>query len=198
MALELGERSEVHSGDSNSIACASSMACNLRCLVFDHWRTAGDGHRRTYQVDCRHSQHPNSYAARAASAGTRSLKARRQGPQLARPGDRRTPGLGVETRILQLTEPVPGALALNADSVQTVYADYQELSLGREGLDPHLRDDSHADRAAGPVHRHRAGFRSCPSFVGTAVDPCRRNPGRGGWRLHSQARRSIVVMNWAS
>jgi nitrogen fixation/metabolism regulation signal transduction histidine kinase len=44
------------------------------------------------------------------------------------------PGLGVETRILQLVEPVPSALALNADSVQTVYADYQELSLGREGL----------------------------------------------------------------
>jgi nitrogen fixation/metabolism regulation signal transduction histidine kinase len=44
------------------------------------------------------------------------------------------PGLGVETRILQLTDPVPAALALNADSVQSVYADYQELSLGREGL----------------------------------------------------------------
>ena len=44
------------------------------------------------------------------------------------------PGLGVETRILQLADPVPNALALNADSVQTVYADYQELSLGREGL----------------------------------------------------------------
>lgn len=44
------------------------------------------------------------------------------------------PGLGVETRILQLTDPVPAALARNADSVQTVYADYQELSLGREGL----------------------------------------------------------------
>ncbi len=44
------------------------------------------------------------------------------------------PGLGVETRILQLTDPVPAALAVNADSVQTVYADYQELSLGREGL----------------------------------------------------------------
>jgi nitrogen fixation/metabolism regulation signal transduction histidine kinase len=44
------------------------------------------------------------------------------------------PGLGVETRILQLTDPVPTSLALNADSVQTVYADYQELSLGREGL----------------------------------------------------------------
>ena len=43
-------------------------------------------------------------------------------------------GLGVETRILQLIDPVPGSLALNADSVQTVYADYQELSLGREGL----------------------------------------------------------------
>ena len=44
------------------------------------------------------------------------------------------PGLGVETRILQLTDPVPASLAQNADSVQTVYADYQELSLGREGL----------------------------------------------------------------
>ncbi|WP_291983570.1 ATP-binding protein [Candidatus Accumulibacter sp. ACC005] len=44
------------------------------------------------------------------------------------------PGLGAETRILQLTEPVPATLAVNADSVQTVYADYQELSLGREGL----------------------------------------------------------------
>jgi nitrogen fixation/metabolism regulation signal transduction histidine kinase len=44
------------------------------------------------------------------------------------------PGLGGETRILQLSDPVPAALALNADSVQTVYADYQELSLGREGL----------------------------------------------------------------
>ena len=43
-------------------------------------------------------------------------------------------GLGAETRILQLTEPVPSALALNANSVQAVYADYQELSLGREGL----------------------------------------------------------------
>ncbi|WP_300453748.1 ATP-binding protein [Accumulibacter sp.] len=44
------------------------------------------------------------------------------------------PGLGVETRILQLTDPVPAALAQNADAVQTVYGDYQELSLGREGL----------------------------------------------------------------
>ncbi|MCM8612149.1 ATP-binding protein [Accumulibacter sp.] len=43
-------------------------------------------------------------------------------------------GLGVETRLLQLIDPVPSALALNADRVQTVYADYQELSLGREGL----------------------------------------------------------------
>ena len=42
--------------------------------------------------------------------------------------------LGAEGRILQLIDPVPSSLALNADSVQTVYADYQELSLGREGL----------------------------------------------------------------
>ncbi|EXI74882.1 MAG TPA: ATP-binding protein [Candidatus Accumulibacter phosphatis] len=43
-------------------------------------------------------------------------------------------GLGVDTRFLQLIDAVPSALAVNADRVQTVYADYQELSLGREGL----------------------------------------------------------------
>ncbi len=43
-------------------------------------------------------------------------------------------GLGGETRILQLTQPVPSGLALNADRVQEVYRDYQELSLGRQGL----------------------------------------------------------------
>jgi nitrogen fixation/metabolism regulation signal transduction histidine kinase len=43
-------------------------------------------------------------------------------------------GLGMETRILQLTQPVPNALALNAERVQAVYRDYQELSLGRQGL----------------------------------------------------------------
>ena len=43
-------------------------------------------------------------------------------------------GLGVETRILQLSQPVPSNLALNADRVQEVYRDYQELSLGRQGL----------------------------------------------------------------
>lgn len=39
-----------------------------------------------------------------------------------------------ELRILQLTQPVPGNLTQNAESVQAVYRDYQELSLGREGL----------------------------------------------------------------
>ena len=39
-----------------------------------------------------------------------------------------------ELRILQLTQPVPSALSQNAESVQSVYRDYQELSLGREGL----------------------------------------------------------------
>lgn len=43
-------------------------------------------------------------------------------------------GLSNELRILQLTQPVPVNLAQNAESVQTVYRDYQELSLGREGL----------------------------------------------------------------
>ncbi|MBK7422170.1 MAG: HAMP domain-containing protein [Propionivibrio sp.] len=43
-------------------------------------------------------------------------------------------GLGMETRILQLTQPVPSSLAINAERVQEVYRDYQELSLGREGL----------------------------------------------------------------
>ena len=43
-------------------------------------------------------------------------------------------GLGMDTRILQLTQQVPPGLAQNADRVQEVYRDYQELSLGREGL----------------------------------------------------------------
>lgn len=45
-----------------------------------------------------------------------------------------SPSLGGDVRILQLTDPVPANLAINANSVQSVYADYQELSLGREGL----------------------------------------------------------------
>jgi nitrogen fixation/metabolism regulation signal transduction histidine kinase len=43
-------------------------------------------------------------------------------------------GLGMEMRALQLTHPVPSNLALNAEQVQDVYRDYQELSLGRQGL----------------------------------------------------------------
>ena len=39
-----------------------------------------------------------------------------------------------ELRILQLTQPVPSNLTQSAESVQAVYRDYQELSLGREGL----------------------------------------------------------------
>ncbi|MDP3440477.1 MAG: ATP-binding protein [Azonexus sp.] len=39
-----------------------------------------------------------------------------------------------EPRILQLTNPVPSGLALDAEAVQGVYRDYQELQLSREGL----------------------------------------------------------------
>ncbi len=39
-----------------------------------------------------------------------------------------------EPRILQLTQPVPTALADDADAVQGVYRDYQELQLARDGL----------------------------------------------------------------
>jgi nitrogen fixation/metabolism regulation signal transduction histidine kinase len=39
-----------------------------------------------------------------------------------------------EPRILQLTNPVPQNLAQNADDVQAVYRDYQELQLARNGL----------------------------------------------------------------
>jgi nitrogen fixation/metabolism regulation signal transduction histidine kinase len=39
-----------------------------------------------------------------------------------------------EPRILQLTNPVPQILAQNADDVQAVYRDYQELQLARDGL----------------------------------------------------------------
>ena len=39
-----------------------------------------------------------------------------------------------EPRILQLTNPVPAGLAHDAEAVQGVYRDYQELQLAREGL----------------------------------------------------------------
>jgi len=39
-----------------------------------------------------------------------------------------------EPRILQLIQPVPPSLAYDADAVQAVYRDYQELQLARQGL----------------------------------------------------------------
>jgi len=42
--------------------------------------------------------------------------------------------LTVETRVLQVTQPVPPAIAKSAASVEAAYRDYQELSLGRAGL----------------------------------------------------------------
>lgn len=39
-----------------------------------------------------------------------------------------------EPRILQLIQPVPESLAFDADAVQGVYRDYQELQLARQGL----------------------------------------------------------------
>jgi nitrogen fixation/metabolism regulation signal transduction histidine kinase len=39
-----------------------------------------------------------------------------------------------EPRVLQLIQPVPAALAQNAEAVQNVYRDYQELQLARQGL----------------------------------------------------------------
>jgi len=43
-------------------------------------------------------------------------------------------GMLEEPRILQLVQPVPSALGENAESVEGVYRDYQELQLAREGL----------------------------------------------------------------
>jgi len=43
-------------------------------------------------------------------------------------------GLLEEPRILQVIQPVPTALGQNAESVQGVYRDYQELQLARDGL----------------------------------------------------------------
>lgn len=43
-------------------------------------------------------------------------------------------GLGMDTLVLQLTQNVPTAIATSAEQVQNVYRDYQELSLGRQGL----------------------------------------------------------------
>jgi nitrogen fixation/metabolism regulation signal transduction histidine kinase len=43
-------------------------------------------------------------------------------------------GLGEETRLLQLTHTVPPSLAATAETVQSVYRDYRELSILRTGL----------------------------------------------------------------
>ena len=43
-------------------------------------------------------------------------------------------GLGMEPLVLLLSQNVPTAIARNAEQVQQVYRDYQELSLGRQGL----------------------------------------------------------------
>ncbi|HJW25796.1 MAG TPA: ATP-binding protein [Rhodocyclaceae bacterium] len=43
-------------------------------------------------------------------------------------------GVFDEPRILQVIHPVPPALAQNAEAVQAVYRDYQELQLARQGL----------------------------------------------------------------
>jgi len=42
--------------------------------------------------------------------------------------------LTMEMRVLQVTQPVPPAIAKSAASVEAAYRDYQELSLGRAGL----------------------------------------------------------------
>lgn len=44
------------------------------------------------------------------------------------------PDLFEEPRILQMINPVPSSLAQDADAVQDVYRDYQELQLARQGL----------------------------------------------------------------
>lgn len=44
------------------------------------------------------------------------------------------PDIFDEPRILQVTQPVPPSLARDADAVQAVYRDYQELQLARDGL----------------------------------------------------------------
>src|SRR5690606_25935767 len=44
------------------------------------------------------------------------------------------PSLGEEVRLVQLVQPVPTALAENAEAVQAGFRDYQELSLSRTGL----------------------------------------------------------------
>jgi len=41
---------------------------------------------------------------------------------------------GEETRVLQVTQPLPASLLKNAEEVQAVYRDYHELNLARQGL----------------------------------------------------------------
>lgn len=45
-----------------------------------------------------------------------------------------SPDISLEPRILQLVQPAPAALSKDAESVQAVYRDYEQLKLAREGL----------------------------------------------------------------
>jgi nitrogen fixation/metabolism regulation signal transduction histidine kinase len=44
------------------------------------------------------------------------------------------PAIGEEVRLLQVLQPVPTDMAQDAEAVQTVHRDYQELSVSRQGL----------------------------------------------------------------
>ena len=133
MALELGERSEAQRRlelnrlrEQNGVQSAALFSYSGELLATATGELATLIPAQPTAEQLRRARSERRYAV-IESSGERDLTLRVLVTVLPS-------GLGAEPRILQLTEPVPSTLAINADSVQTVYADYQELSLGREGL----------------------------------------------------------------
>ena len=133
MALELGERSEAQRRlelnrlrEQNGVQSAALFSNSGELLATATGELATLLPAQPTAEQLRRARSEHRYAV-IESSGERDLTLRVLVTVLPS-------GLGTEPRILQLTEPVPSTLAVNADSVQTVYADYQELSLGREGL----------------------------------------------------------------
>ncbi len=74
---------------------------------------------------------PASTSLRAADAPSAKLGTLRDE---AKPGGFGTIAPPIETRFLQLIQPVPPSIAANAEALQNGYREYQELSLARKGL----------------------------------------------------------------
>jgi nitrogen fixation/metabolism regulation signal transduction histidine kinase len=72
--------------------------------------------------------------AMEGTLGLADLLGMHPGAQGLAPGRAGVPGTVAQARYLQLVQPVPAAVAANAQALQSGYAEYQQLALARSGL----------------------------------------------------------------